>query len=181
MSRGAGPGEHLAAVGRILSPHGIAGLLKVLPLTDYPDRCRDLKEVACELRGIRSTVMVERATLHGRYWLIKFEGIDTREEAAALRGALILIRTDERVPLPDGSYYHDQLIGLKLYNTEGECLGQVKDIVPGAAHDHYLIGRDAPGEKDFLLPAVKAFILEIDLSGGRIIAEPPAGLMELER
>lgn len=174
----AGPG---VAVGRVVAPHGTAGLLKVLPSTDFPERCYDLKEVTCELRGTRRLVTVERAALHGRFWLIKFAGIDTREEAAALRGAWILIRPEERVILPAGSYYYDQLIGLKVYNTAGECLGQIKDIIPGAAHDLYLVRRDEPDEKEFLLPAVKAFVLEIDLSGGRIIAEPPAGLMELER
>ena len=105
----------------------------------------------------------------------------SREEAAALRGSVILIRPEERVRLPEGSYYYDQLVGLKVYNRAGECLGQIDDIVPGAAHDHYFIRDIETGGKGFLLPAVKAFILEIDLSGGRIIAEPPPGLMELER
>lgn len=167
------------AVGRVLAPHGIAGLLKVLPHTDFPERCDDLEEVTCELRGRRKRLMVERAALHGRFWLIKFAGIDSREEAATLRGAWLLIRPEERVTLPAGSYYYDQLIGLMVYNTAGECLGQIREIVPGAAHDHYLIRRDDPDKREFLLPAVKEFVLEIDPSGGRIVAEPPEGLLEL--
>lgn len=180
MKNGPGTGKPGVAVGRVLAPHGTAGLLKVLPTTDFPERCYDLKEVACELRGAVRRFAVEEASLYGRFWLIKFAGIDTREEAAALRGAWILIRPEERVVLPAGSYYYDQLIGLKVYNTAGECLGQVINIIPGAAHDFYLIKRELPGEKEFLLPAVKAMVREIDLSGGRIIADPPEGLMELE-
>ncbi len=180
MSRERGPMDSGVTVGRILTPHGTAGLLKVLPLTDFPERCHELKEVTCELGGARRLLTVERAALHGRFWLIKFSGIGTREEAAVLRGAWILIGADERVPLPAGSYYYDQLIGLKVYNRAGECLGEVEDIVPGAAHDLYRIRRAPPDTRSFLLPAVKAFVLEIDLAAGRITAEPPAGLVDLE-
>lgn len=180
MRKGKGSAESAVAVGRILAPHGTAGLLKVLPLTDFPERCRDLEEVTCELGGASRLLTVERAALHGRFWLIKFSGLETREEAAALRGAWIFIGADERVALPAGSYYYDQLIGLKVYNRAGECLGEVEDIVPGAAHDLYRIRPARPEAKGFLLPAVKAFVLKIDLAAGRITAEPPAGLIDLE-
>lgn len=179
MNNVAGSGSPGVAVGKILAPHGVAGLLKTLPLTDFPERCEELAEIACDLNGRRRWLTVERATLHGRFWLIKFAGIDSREEAAALRGGWILIRPEERVTLPAGRYYYDQLIGLMVYNTAGECLGQLRKIIPGAAHDHYLIRGAGPDKKEFLLPAVKEFVLEIDLSGGRIVAEPPAGLLEL--
>lgn len=180
MSKGEGSMESGVAVGRILAPHGTAGLLKVLPLTDFPGRCRELKEVTCELDGSRRLLTVERAALHGRFWLIKFSDIDTREGAVALRGALILINADERVALPAGSYYYDQLIGLKVYNRAEECLGQVEEIIPGPGHDLYLVRRPLPEVNSFLLPAVKAFVLDIDPAAGRITAEPPPGLMDLE-
>ncbi len=180
MRKEKGSLESGVAVGRILAPHGTAGLLKVLPLTDFPGRCRELKEVTCKLDSARRILTVERAALHGRFWLIKFSGIDARDEAAALRGALILINAGDRVALPAGSYYYDQLIGLKVYNRAGECLGEVEDIIPGAAHDLYLVRRAMPDKKSFLLPAVKAFVQEIDLAAGMITAEPPPGLMDLE-
>ncbi|MGB4182639.1 MAG: ribosome maturation factor RimM, partial [Dethiobacteria bacterium] len=179
VNNAVGSGSPGIAVGRVLMPHGVAGLLKTLPLTDFPERCKDLQEVTCELRGRRRQLTVERATLYGRFWLIKFAGINSREEAAALRGAWVLIRPEERVPLPAGSYYYDQLIGLMVYNTAGECLGQLHEIIAGVAHDHYLIREVDPDNREFLLPAVKEFVLEIDLAGGKIIAEPPPGLPEL--
>ncbi len=173
------PGSTGIAVGRILGAHGVAGYLKALPLTDFPERCKQLAEVLVQLDGHSKKLKVERAALHGRFWLIKFAGIENREEAAALRNGWIMIRPEERVALPGGSYYHDQLIGLMVYNTAGECLGRLQEITPGAAHDHYLIREPGAGKKEFLLPAVKEFVLEIDLSAKRIIAEPPAGLLEL--
>ncbi|HPU01575.1 MAG: 16S rRNA processing protein RimM [Firmicutes bacterium] len=179
MNSESGAGKRGVAVGRVLAPYGTAGLVKVLPTTDFPERCHDLKEVACELHGAIRRFTVERASLYGRFWLIKFAGIETREQAAALRGAWVLIRPEERVALPAGSYYYDQIIGLEVYNAAGERLGRVKDVIPGAAHDFYLVRREAPGETEFLLPAVKAFVREIDLAGGRIVADPPEGLMEL--
>lgn len=166
------------AVGRIMAPHGVAGFLKALPLTDFPERCARLTEVSVELSDGRRPLTVEKAALHGRFWLIKFAGIENREDAAALRGGCILIRPEERVSLPEGCYYHDQLIGLMVYNTSGECLGELREIAPGAAHDHYLI-REEGAAGEFMLPAVKEFVLEIDLPGGKIIVDPPAGLLEL--
>lgn len=179
MKDAAKTGSAGIAVGRILSPHGVAGLLKVLPLTDFPGRYEQLSEVVCELDGRRRRLTVERASLHGKFWHIKFTGIDSREDAAVLRDGLILIRPEERVTLPDGRYYYDQLIGLMVYNTAGECLGQLWEVIPGAAHDHYLVRSKGPDQIEFLLPAVREFVLEIDLSGGKIVAEPPAGLLEL--
>jgi ribosomal 30S subunit maturation factor RimM len=58
-------------------------------------------------------------------------------------------------------------------------LGQLHEIIAGVAHDHYLIREVDPDNREFLLPAVKEFVLEIDLAGGKIIAEPPPGLPEL--
>lgn len=179
MSDVTGSGGPVIAVGRIAGPHGVAGLLKIIPLTDFPERCQELTEVICELNSRRQRFTVERAALHGRFWLMKFSSIDNREAAASLQGGLILIPPEERVPLPVGRYYFDQIIGLLVYNTAGEQLGLVREIIPGAAHDHYLIQSSAPNKKEFLLPAVKEFILEIDLLGGRIVAELPAGLLEL--
>jgi 16S rRNA processing protein RimM len=167
------------AVGRILAPHGVAGFLKAQPLTDFPERCERLTEVVVELKSSRRSLTVEKAALHGRLWLIKFDEIGSREEAAALRGGCILIPPEERVPLPTGYYYYDQLVGLMVYNTGGECLGQLQEIIPGAAHDLYLVQGEGLSPKEFLLPAVKEFILKIDLPGGKIIADPPEGLLEL--
>ncbi len=179
MSKATDSGGPEIAVGRIAGPHGVAGLLKAIPLTDFPERCQELTEVVCDLNGRRQRLTVERAALHGRFWLVKFAGIDSREEAASLRGGVILIRPEERMPLPAGRYYFDQIIGLMVYNIAGEQLGLVREVIPGAAHDHYLVQSSDPGKKEFLLPAVKEFILEIDLLGGRITAELPAGLLEL--
>ncbi len=179
MSSAAGPGGPVIAVGRIIGPHGVAGLLKIAPLTDFPERCAELTEVICEWNSRRQQFTVERATLHGDIWLVQLAGIDSREAAAVLRGGLLLIRPEERVALPEGRYYFDQLIGLMVYNTAGEQLGRLRKVIPGAAHDHYLVQSTAPDKKEFLLPAVREFIREIDLLQGKIVAEPPAGLLEL--
>ena len=173
------PADSAIAVGRILGAHGVAGYLKVQPLTDFPERCKKLARVLVQLERHSKELNVERAALHGRFWRIKFAGIENREEAAALRGGIIMISPEERVPLPRGSYYHDQLIGLMVYNSSGEKLGRLDKVLPGAAHDHYLIGEAGSDKKEFLLPAVKEFVLEIDLAGKKLIADPPAGLLEL--
>lgn len=179
MNGETGAGRPGVAVGRVMSPHGVGGFLKTLPLTDFPERCAALTGVVWELKGVTRALTVEQATPYGQLWLMKFAGIDSREEASALQGGWLLIPPEERMALPPGRYYHDQLVGLMVYNMAGECLGRLEGVIPGAAHDHYLVRGAGTDGKEFLLPAVREFVLEIDLPGGRIVVRPPEGLLEL--
>lgn len=168
-------------LGKILSPHGTAGLVKVFPYSDFPERCRLLREVTVDKEGKRRRMAVESASVHGRFWLLKLEGVDRREDAAALGGALLLIRPEERVPLPAGRYYFDEVIGLRVFSVQGEPLGRVKEIISTGGHDVYVVQGEAEeaGAREILLPAVKEFIKEIDPAKGRMVVQIPAGLAGL--
>lgn len=167
------------AIGQILSPHGVAGLLKVFPYTDYPERCRKLDRVTLELNGKRDRLKVERASLYGRFWLLKFSGVDNREQAGRLTGGVLLIQKAERVTLPEGHYFFDQIEGLQVYTGVGELLGEVAEVIPSGGHDLYRVRRKSGQGQEFLLPAVKQFIKQIDLAAGRMVVELPEGLTEL--
>lgn len=167
-------------IGKILAPHGIAGLLKVYPYTDFPERCALLNEVTIELNGKRRRKTVEKAVVHGRFWLIKFAGVDTREVAALLTGGVILIPEAERVPLPAGVYYIDHVVGLKVYSVRGELLGRVARVISTGGHDLYAVRkRSRRGGAEFLVPAVKQFVKLIDPDGGKMVVELPDGLLDL--
>lgn len=171
-----------AAIGRILSPHGLAGFFRVYPYTDYPERCSSLSWINLDLRGQRRRYKVEKASVYGRFWLLKFAGVDSREQAGQLAGGLIFIPKAERVRLPEGSYYFDQIEGLQVYTICGERLGEISEVISTGGHDLYKIKRifacQAAG-KEILLPAVKQFIKKIDLAAGLMVVDLPEGLTEL--
>jgi len=166
-------------IGKILSPHGIGGMVKVYPYSDFPDRVQLLQDVELELRSIRRLYSVEKASVHGNYWLIKFRGIDCRDRAEELRGSLVRIPREERLPLPEETYYYDQLEGLQVYDMSGNLLGKVVEVVPGGGHDQVLIARSGEKDKTNLIPAVKDFIKQVNLAEGIMVVELPEGMLDL--
>lgn len=165
-------------IGRILSPHGVEGMLKVFPYSDFPERINMLESVELVNDSERLRMLVEKASIHGRFWLIKFREIKTREAAKCLSGYDLVIPRHERINLPEGHYYHDQLIGMKVYHADGTFIGTIADIISTGAHDLYLVSQSERKEKSMLIPAVKEFIRKIDLKNKTIFVDLPDGLLE---
>ncbi len=168
-----------AVIGKVLSPHGVAGSVKVMPYSDYPDRVSLLEEVELLLGSERWAAQVEQASVYGRFWLIKFRAVDNREEAARIGNSLIVIPKEDRLSLPEDSFYHDQLVGLKVYMPEYGVLGIITDIISTGGHDLFVIEQHDREGKTHLVPAIKRFIKEIDFQAGLITVDLPEGLLEL--
>lgn len=78
--------------------------------------------------------------------------------------------------LPEGQFYHDQIIGLQVRTTRGEYIGEITDILTGKSNDNYIV-RGATGE--ILIPAIEDVVQSIDLDAGIVTIEPTEGLLEL--
>ncbi len=167
------------AVGKVLSPHGVGGQVKVYPYSDFPERVTLLKEVDLVSESGRESITVEKGVLYGRFWLIKFAGINSREEVAKLCGNLIVIARDDRLPLPEDSFYHDQLVGLEIYDTSGAFIGEIIDIITTGGHDLFLVEQKDNANRQVLIPAVKQFIIEVNPNKKTVIVELPDGLLDL--
>ncbi len=168
-----------AVIGKVLSAHGIGGQVKVFPYSDFPERINLLDQVELLLETERRVFEIEKASVYGRFWLIKFKGIDSRKDAVSIRDSLVLIPKQERMLLPEGSFYHDQLIGLQVYSSDGELLGRVSEMVTTGGHDLFIIERHDRENQKTLIPAVKKFIRRIDLQTGTMIVDLPEGLLDL--
>jgi 16S rRNA processing protein RimM len=79
------------------------------------------------------------------------------------------------VPLEDGEFFYDQIIGLSAFTTEGALIGQVVDIFETGSNDVYVVRQDA---KEYLIPAIKDVVKEIDLGNKRIIIKVMEGLLD---
>ncbi len=105
----------------------------------------------------------------------RIEGIDTKEEADALRGVSLYAERARLPHLPDDEYYHADLVGLPVFDTGGKELGRVKAVLNHGAGD--ILEVVTPGASDtFLLPFTLAAVPTVDLAAGRIVADPPEGL-----
>jgi 16S rRNA processing protein RimM len=165
-------GPKFLVVGEILKPWGYRGEVKVQILTDFPKRLAKLKTVY--LGPDARVVQVERARLHSGAALMKFEGYDSPEAVAKLRGQTVQILAAEAAPLVEGQFYHHQIIGLQALSSDGVLLGQVEEILETGANDVYLIRRE--DGRELLLPAIQDVIQEIDLENKRMVVRLLPGL-----
>jgi 16S rRNA processing protein RimM len=161
-------------IGEITAPLGLKGEVRVFPHTDFPERFEGLREVGVRQgEGPPRVVAVTQARVLGRRISLKLDGIDTIEQAEALRGAHLLLPQSQAMPLEADAYYHHQLLGLEVVTTADESLGRITAILATGANDVY----ETPLA---LIPAVKAFVLEVDLTQGRMVVTDDPGLKKHE-
>ena len=157
-------------VGKILGTYGNRGMMKVLPLTDFPDRFFNMDKITLELGGRQASYTLSGARQHKKYVLISLAEVPDMTGAEKLRGALIRVSREELTPLPEGSYYIFELVGLKVYSPEGGYIGVVEDVIQTGANDVYVVGS---GDKaPVLVPALKRVVREVDIGGGRMVVDP---------
>jgi 16S rRNA processing protein RimM len=165
--------ESFVTTGRVLREWGLKGDVIVQPLTFDPKRFSGLKEVAVQVRDRIEQKKLRSVRPYKNNVLIGFEGCETPEDARRYRGALIKIRESESPKLAGGVYYHCQIIGLNVYTIDGDYLGKIMSIFETGSNDVYVvIGED----REYLIPAIKDVIQEIDLETKKMIVKP----MEVE-
>jgi 16S rRNA processing protein RimM len=162
------------AIGKILAPWGIKGKLKVGVITDSPHRFAPYSKIYIK----RQPMIIDDTEWHKGKAIIKLNTIDTIDEAQGVKGQPVEIHRSQLTPLPEGEYYHFQLIGLEVWTTQGELLGNITEILSAASNDNYVIS-NAKGE--ILIPAIEDVVKSIDLDKGRLIIEAIDGLLSLNQ
>ena len=157
--------------GEIGKPHGLAGEVYVVVISDDPHR---FEPGATLLHADGRTVTVETARAHGGRFLVKFMGIDSREVAATMRGALFVPSSQKRALEPD-EFWHDDLVGCTVVGDDGSAIGTVSGIVAGPSQDLLEVAT-AAGPR--LVPMVKEIITHVDPGARRIVLDPPEGLLD---
>jgi 16S rRNA processing protein RimM len=117
---------------------------------------------------------IAHARRGGRFVHVTLFGVDTREQAQALRGAYLQVREGDLDALPEGEYYRFQLIGLAVRSVDGRDLGRVTDVLSAHENDIYVVSSPS-GE--VLIPAVDDVVQNIDLSAGLVTIEIIPGLL----
>lgn len=173
-------------IGVIASTHSLDGEMKVYPTTDDVRRFKRLKEVILDkawndVSGVPSasagTWKIERVKFSKQFALLKFEGIDSIEEARKYRGASLLVERENAVRLGRDEYFIADLMGLAVRNEDGARIGVLKDVLPTGANDVYVITLDTG--KEILLPAIKQCVLEVNMEEGFVRIHILEGLEDL--
>jgi 16S rRNA processing protein RimM len=163
--------EGFLIVGEIGKPHGLAGDVYVVRISDDPNRYDPGAEL---VHSDGSTLVVESARTHRDRFLVKFAGIDSREAAERIRGTLYVEASAAR-DLDDDEYWERDVVGSEVFDTSGERIGEVTMLLPGAAQD--LLEVDTPrGPR--LVPFVKDIVVSVDTGSRRVTIDPPEGLLD---
>ncbi|MGQ9557245.1 MAG: ribosome maturation factor RimM [Desulfurispora sp.] len=190
--------EQMITIGKITGTQGNKGLVRVYPLTDYPERFFSMSQVTLLLAGRYLTYHIAEARAYKKFILLKFAEVPDMTAAEKLKGALLQLPRSQLVPLPADTFYIFDIIGLEVYDTAGCHLGQVSDVIQTGANDVYVVERPAAGEPvggggeaamagqtrrtagkarpPLLIPALKSVVKQIDLEARRMRVELPPGL-----
>jgi 16S rRNA processing protein RimM len=165
-------------VGRIARAHGIGGEVAVDVRTDSPDlRFAPGAKVDTD-PSERGPLTVRRTRWHSGRLLVVFDEVGDRTAAESLGGTLLVAdsATSPDVDDPDEFWDHD-LVGLSAVTVTGTALGRVEEIVHSPGTDLLVIrGEDGA---EILVPFVRAIVPEVDVQHGRVVVDPPEGLLEL--
>ncbi len=160
-------------VGKLRRPHGVKGEIVMDLSTDFPERLRP--GVHVYVGEEHHDLRLRRVRPNNDTLLVAFDGFASPESVSELRNRYVYVRADDRPPLPEGEYYHHQIIGLEVIGEDGQSLGRVVEILASPANDVYIIQPETGPE--ILIPALKSVILEVDLQQGRMRVHLLPGLI----
>ena len=177
------PDPRYFVVGHLNKAHGTKGELFVWPLTDHPEGTfapgvvlrlagGDAHEPDPDLPPLR--VGASRPFKEG--FLVTFNGVEERSEAELLRGYYLLREAAEVEPLGEGELFYHQLLGMRVETVEGVPVGEVAEVFEMTPADLLEVHGDG---KVRIIPLRKEIVVEIDAAAGRIVIDPPEGLLDL--
>lgn len=158
------------AVGKVGRTHGLRGELWMNIYTDFPERLESGKSVFLGRR--HEERIIASFKVSGVRALIHFKDVHTPEEADKYKNQIVYVLQDALPELPDGEYYHHDLIGMRVQDENQQDLGVLSDIITTGANDVYVV-KDPDDEKnEILIPAIPDVILEVNVQTGIMVVKP---------
>jgi 16S rRNA processing protein RimM len=164
-------------IAKIIKPQGNRGEVAAEILTDFPERFGAVQQISLRQEGKPEVQLrLSNFWFHKGRVILQFEGIDSIQAAEGLRGYELRVPREEAVPLPEGGYYHFDLIGCIVKDGLGHEYGEVVEVLP-MGESTLLSIRHQGGE--FMVPFAEVFFPRIDVRNKELIASFPEGLTEL--
>jgi 16S rRNA processing protein RimM len=175
--------EHLV-VGQISKAHGTKGEVVVWPLTDRPDAVfvEDAELLLGDAEGSldarRDSLVIESVRPFKKAFLVKFTRFDDRADVEEYLGLYVLVPIADLAPLEEGEVFYHQLLGMRVETVDGETVGSVREVFD-TDPTHLLEVRSEEDGKTRLIPFAAHIVKQVDIAGGRVVIDPPAGLLEI--
>lgn len=167
-------GQDITILGKVSTAFGIKGWVKVYSYTDPLANILNYPTWLLKIGGEWKAFRVKDSQLHTKGLAVALEGINDRDAALALSQVEIAVPTSELPELDDDEYYWFQLQGLKVVNTRGEWLGQVKELLDSGGGNQVLVVDACEGSIDRqqrLIPYAETIVLEVDTDKGEILVD----------
>jgi 16S rRNA processing protein RimM len=170
--------ENLLLIGRVIRPHGLKGLLRIISYAESGESFLRAGRVLLKPGSSEmSEFKVASITASGKAILLSLEGISSMDAAERYRGAEILIPKSALRKEADDEFFWFELIGLDVYLKSGRFIGILKEIINTGSNDIYVV---KDGEKEHLIPALHGVVLRIDPAEKRmLVADNIDGLLDL--
>lgn len=171
--------DDLIAVGKFGKTRGLRGEIYVTPYNSDPDRILGLESAFRISGNEKASFDIERSGVISNRPVFKIRGYDTPEAVGALTNTELFVPRNKLEELPEDSYFTFDLVGLAVETVAGVALGTIREVDDYPANDVYVIENDS-GEI-VLFPAVKRFVIKIDLENKLMVVDPPNGLLEINK
>ncbi|WP_313990161.1 ribosome maturation factor RimM [Gemella morbillorum] len=165
-------------VGKIVNTHSLKGEVKVISSTDFEEERFKKGSKLLITRGnqLIREVVVQSYRNHKNFLLVKFEGIDSVEEAEKLKNLQIKINSDEVGELEENEFYFHQIIGCEVFDENDKNLGEIIDILTPGANDVWVIKGE--NGKEILIPYIEDVVKKIDITSKKVNIEVMEGLID---
>lgn len=170
--------EPLMRVACIDSTHGLRGEVSAQLCTDFPERFGEMEVAWVGPGGAPASARPRRLDgwrLHKGKVLLKFHDVRDVEQARALSGHDVWVERRQAMELPQDTYYHQDLLGLAVYDAAGVRLGDVDDILVTGGTDVLVVRHQ---DEEILIPATRSICVQVDVQAGKLVVDVPEGLLE---
>lgn len=169
-------------VGHLSKAHGTRGELMVWPLTDHPEEVFApgqqvlLGTEAGEVGDAPLELVIEASRPFKKGMLVQLSGVQDRNQAEALATRYLLVPAGERRELEEGEVFYHQLLDLTVETVAGQTVGRVREVYE--TEPSHLLEVKGPGGVH-LIPFTREVVRKVDVEAGRLVIEPPEGLLDL--
>ena len=168
--------EELLQVGVLTSTHGVHGEVKVFPMTDDVKRFKKNKEYVLETPKGNRDVKVESVKFFKQFVILKFEGFDNMDDIAPYKNCGLFVTRDNAVKCAKDEYFIADLIGMDVWEENGERIGELTDVIQTGANDVYVV--KTPEGKEHLFPAIKDCVRSVDMETRKVTVYVMPGLLD---
>lgn len=157
----------MVVMGQIVAPYGIKGWIKVRAFTGRLDALLDYPSWWVGKEGDWRECEVLEAHVQGKTVVAEIEGCSSRNESERMKGVQIAVPRDMLPAAGENEYYWNDLIGLEVFNLEGEKFGKVESILETGANDVLVVKNG----NEHLIPFIGQYVHEVDLENKRVLVD----------